>query len=396
MVVYHMTLQTDEYLRYAVPATIALWVGLHLPASRKLSTTWVLPEMEPLSKRLKGTLDAAIVIGLVFDAYNNSVPVQWRFLFYLIASFRFVGALGWMVTGTPGWKIRVAVVTLHLVAVQSSGGQFYLAIHWGGYFLLVYAFMKRWRLMLAGSLIVGVLGMALLQTVKPQFRETLVEKEVSGPVEAFTRLSTMLWTRASQGRVVDEDSDPGDTLVRFNQGWIISRIMTHVPAEEPYAMGGTLADAVIFSIVPRFLFPNKQEGASRTIFLRFTGIDLPSTTRMGLSIIGELYANFGMVGGVLTTFLYGCILGWLFLFFADRAQSNPLWWAIAPTILLPGVEPGFNLEDVFNHIVKAAVVFLIIWKTVGPVARLLAARAYTPDDGEFEDASAFDDVVTDH
>jgi hypothetical protein len=301
-----------------------------------------------------------------------------------------------MVTSTPGWKIRVAVVTLHLIAVQSSGGQFYLAIHWGGYFLLVYAFMKRWRLMLAGSLIVGVLGMALLQTVKPQFRETLVEKEVSGPVEAFTRLSAMLWTRASQGRVVDEDSDPGDTLVRFNQGWIISRIMTYVPAEEPYAMGGTLADAVIFSIVPRFLFPNKQEGASRTIFLRFTGIDLPSTTRMGLSIIGELYANFGVVGGVLTTFLYGCILGWLFLFFADRAQTNPLWWAIAPTILLPGVEPGFNLEDVFNHIVKAAVVFLIIWKTVGPVARLLAARAYTPDDGEFEDASAFDEVVTDH
>ena len=34
MVVYHMTLPIDEYLRYAVPATIALWVGLHLPASR--------------------------------------------------------------------------------------------------------------------------------------------------------------------------------------------------------------------------------------------------------------------------------------------------------------------------------------------------------------------------
>ena len=396
MVVYHMTLQTDEYLRYAVPATIALWVGLHLPASRKLSTTWALPEREPLSKRLRGTLDAAIVIGLVFDAYTNAVPVQWRFLFYLIASFRFVGALGWMVTGTPGWKIRVAVVVLHLVAVQSSGGQFYIAIHWGGYFLLVYAFMKRWRLMLAVSLMVGVIGMGLLQTVKPNFRESLVEDEVSGPVEAFTRLSAMLWTRANQGRIVDEDSDAGDTLVRFNQGWIISRIITHVPAEEPYAMGGTLADAVIFSIVPRFLFPNKKEGASRTIFRRFTGIDLPSTTRMGLSIIGELYANFGMVGGVLTTFLYGCILGWLFLFFADRAQSNPLWWAIAPTILLPGVEPGFNLEDIFNHIVKAAVVFLIIWKTVGPVERLLAAPSHAPADDEFEDAPSFDDVVTDH
>jgi hypothetical protein len=117
---------------------------------------------------------------------------------------------------------------------------------------------------------------------------------------------------------------------------------------------------------------------------------------MGLSIIGELYANFGMLGGVLTTFLYGCIMGWIFLFFADRAQRNPLWWAIAPTILLPGVEPGFNLEDIFNHIVKSAVVFAIIWKTIPPVARLLAAPVHERSDEDVEDGSSFDDVVTDH
>jgi hypothetical protein len=103
-----------------------------------------------------------------------------------------------------------------------------------------------------------------------------------------------------------------------------------------------------------------------------------------------------MLGGVLTTFLYGCILGWIFLFFADRAQSNPLWWAIAPTILLPGVEPGFNLEDIFNHIVKAAVVFVIVWKTIQPVGRLLAAPVHRPSDEDVEDVSSFDDVVTDH
>jgi hypothetical protein len=34
-------------------------------------------------------------------------------------------------------------------------------------------------------------------------------------------------------------------------------------------MGDTLADAVIFSIVPRFLVPSKQVGASRSIFQRF-------------------------------------------------------------------------------------------------------------------------------
>ena len=397
MVVYHMTLPIDEYLRYAVPATIALWVGLHLPATRKLSATWALPETEPLSKQATRILDAAIVIGLIVDAYSQYVPPPLAFLGYLIGSFRFVGALGWMITKTPGWKIRVLGVLLYFVATQSAGGgMFYLVVHWGGYFLLVYAFMKRWRMRMAMALMAGVMGLGLLQTVKPTFRTSLIVERPSGPIEAFTRLTSLMWERVSQGQVVDPDADTGDTLVRFNQGWIISRIMTHVPAEEPYAMGQTLADAAIFTLVPRFLFPSKREGASTELFFRFTGIKLPPNTRMGLGVIGEFYANFGGLGGVLATFLYGCLMGAILLFFANRAQKNPLWWAVAPAILLPCVEPGFNVEDVSNHIVKGAVVFAIIWKLYPPVQRLLAAPADTPDDEEFEDVSSFDDVVTDH
>jgi hypothetical protein len=396
MVLYHMALPIDQYLSYAVPATVALWVGLHLPASRMLSTTWVLPETEPLSKPVRRTLDAAIVIGLIADVYSEYVPPQLAFLGYLVASLRFVGALGWMITKTPGWMTRVVGVMLYFVATQSAGGgMFYLVVHWGGYFLLVYGFMKRWRMTMAMALIVGIMGLGLLQTVKPSFRASLIEERPSGPVEAFTRLSSMLWERISQGHALDPDADTGDTLVRFNQGWIIARIMTHVPAEEPYAMGQTLADAAIFTILPRFLFPSKREGASTQLFFRFTGIKLPPYTRMGLGIIGELYANFGRLGGVLATLLYGCVMGWILLFFAVRAQKNPLWWAVAPAVLLPCVEPGFNIEDVSNHIVKGTVVFMLIWKLYPPVQRLLAPP-HTPADEEFEDISSFDDVVTDH
>jgi hypothetical protein len=397
MVVYHMTLPIDEYLSYAVPATIALWVGLHLPASRILSATWALPEIEPLSKPVRRTLDAAIVIGLIVEVYSEYVPSQLAFLGYLIASLRFVGALGWMITKTPGWMIRVLVVMLHFVATQSAGGgMFYLVVHWGGYFLLVYGFMKRWRMTMAMALIVGIMALGLLQTIKPTFRASLVEERPSGPVEAFTRLTSMLWERISEGHAFDPNADTGDTLVRFNQGWIIARIMTHVPAEEPYAAGQTLADAAIFTIVPRFLVPSKREGASTQLFFRFTGIKLPPNTRMGLGVIGELYANFGRLGGVLATLVYGGVMGWILLFFAVRAQKNPLWWAVAPAVLLPCVEPGFNVEDVTNHIVKGAVVFMIVWKLCPPVQRLLAPPADTPADEEFEDISPFDDVVTDH
>jgi hypothetical protein len=107
-----------------------------------------------------------------------------------------------------------------------------------------------------------------------------------------------------------------------------------------------------------------------------------------------------MLGGVLATFLYGCVMGAILLFFVNRAQKNPLWWAVAPAILLPCVEPGFNVEDVSNHIVKGSVVFVIVWKLYPPVQRLLAPLTDDPTahDGEgIDDApSPFDDVVTDH
>jgi hypothetical protein len=405
--VFRMSLPPDQYLQYAVSATVALWIGLHLPVSRRLSKDWAVPETQPLTPYVRYTLDLVIVLGLIVDRFESFFPVEWIFLAYLVSSFRFIGALGWMVTQTPGWKIRVAVVLIHLAAVQSTGGLFYLVVHWGGFFLLVYAFMKQWRWQMAAALLVGVLGLSLLQTVKPTFRTSLVEQQVSGPVEAFTRLISMMYERVSRGEIVDPQADMGDTLVRFNQGWIVARVMTYVPSQEPYARGSTVTDAAVFSIIPRFLFPSKRQGASQELFYRFTGVNLSIDTRMGLGIIGEMYANFGPWGGVAATFLYGSLMGWLFLLFADRARRNPLWWAASSTVLLPGVEPGFNLEDIANHVVKAGIVFIVLWKTIPALQQLMALPpdedqgADSEDDevegaGDAGDVDALDEPIPHH
>jgi hypothetical protein len=402
---FRMALPPADYLRYAVPATIALWVGLHLPVGRRLAKTWTMPRIEFLSMRAQRVLDAAIVLGLIVDSYTVSVGATFGFLLYLVASLRFAGALGWMITRTPGWGIRAAIVLTHLAATQSSSGAFYLVVHWGGYFLLVYAFMRRWRWRVAATLAAGLIGLALLQDVKPTFRHALNSSEIEGPVESVNRLVALMWERVSAGRLTAEDTYFGDLLVRFNQGWIIARIMTHVPKEEPYAHGQTLVDAALFSVMPRFLFPEKREGASQELFRKYTGVELQRSTRMGLGIIGEMYANFGAVGGVAATFAYGLLMGVVFLWFADRAQKNPLWWAAASTVLLPGVEPGFNLEDIANHVVKAAIIFFVLWKTLPPVEHILASHSEddaAPDEDAYDsdedagDLYPVDDAIADH
>jgi hypothetical protein len=391
---FRMVLPADEYLRYALPATAALWIGLHIPASRRLSKTWEMPHIDHLSKRVQHSLDVLIVAGLIADLYVDYAPVEWSFLAYLISSFRFVGALGWMLTLTPGWRWRVIFVLAHLTAVQSTGGLFYLVVHWGGYFLLVYAFMRRWRWQMAVALCASLLGLSLLQAVKPTLRTSIAEQRVTGPLDSLERLTSMMWDRVKTGQFVDTQTDAGDSLVRFNQGWIIARIMTHVPAEIPYARGQTITDAITFSIVPRFLFPNKLQGASQKIFSTYTGTELAGGTRMGLGIIGEFYANFGMGGGIVGTFVYGLIIGWVFLLFADRAQKNPLWWAAASTVLVPSVEPGINLEDILNHVVKAAVVLFVVWKITPQMQRLLAPLKQFREDEDDEDVSKYFDVAS--
>jgi hypothetical protein len=206
-----------------------------------------------------------------------------------------------------------------------------------------------------------------------------------------------MWDRVQGANQNNVDLDLGDTLVRFNQGWIISRIMVHVPKVQPYARGETLTDAALFSVVPRFLFPDKSTGVSQEFFLKYTGITLPRGTTMGLGIIGEMYANFGFGGGIAATCIYGVLLGGVFCFLAGRALVNPLWWAVGSVVLLPAAEPGINIEDIANHVVKASIVLMILWRLL-PALRLLLSTAPSSDtDDRTPDLPpTLDDAVVDH
>lgn len=59
------------------------------------------------------------------------------------------------------------------------------------------------------------------------------------------------------------------------------------------------------ALIPRFLYPNKKGAGeqSRKDFIEMTGYNLSSSTSMGLSILGESYGNFGLLGGTFLCFL---------------------------------------------------------------------------------------------
>jgi hypothetical protein len=146
----------------------------------------------------------------------------------------------------------------------------------------------------------------------------------------------------------------GSTVIRINQGWIISRLMQQVPSNIPYAEGQTVIDAFYASIVPRFLDPAKTVASGRENFQKFTGYELTRTS-MGISVLGEGYVNFGTTGAWLFLLCYGAFLGLGLGILYSMCRKWPtliLWF---PLIFLYPVKAEAELVKVLNHFVKSGI-----------------------------------------
>src|ERR1039457_6613272 len=243
---FHMAVPLDTYLQYAIPATAALWIGVHWPLNRVLLVTRLeCVQPSTLAPRQQRQLDIVLVLSLLLSSFARDFPPQIFFLVTILGSFSFFSALAWMLTRTPGWKPRVAVVMLQLIATASADGIFYVVLQWGGFFLLVYAFRSRWRSRLALALILATAGAVILQYVKSDYRHYIGTHDASF-VERVSALGSMAWSKV----MANDDQNGmifGDVLVRFDQGWIVSRIMKVVPHQVPYAEGETIEDALMYA-----------------------------------------------------------------------------------------------------------------------------------------------------
>jgi len=147
----------------------------------------------------------------------------------------------------------------------------------------------------------------------------------------------------------------GDFIARFNQAWIIDRVMQHVPDYEPYARGDTLRDAFIGAFFPRFIMPDKPISGGRENMAIYAGMELDEGTSMNLGFGGEMYANFGYWGGIIGSGLYALALALLFRWIAVRALASPLWWSVLPYVGFLSLKAEEDVLSVLNWIVKACV-----------------------------------------
>lgn len=313
-------------------------------------------------------LDVFMLIGFAGVALGRiSGETSLSFVFILLGNLRYLGAFGRMLCKGPGWGWRLGVVFSAEMLFATGGGMFGNLIMWAlwAFALWVYLFTPQWWKLIVAFAIALVLLPSLHES-KWELRKKIWGKEES-KVEEDTMDKTGIWL-SSLGSGLQktitgnlDDEFVGDAVARYNQGWIIDRVMQYIPDYRPHAHGETLKEALIATLLPRFIMPDKVIAGGKANMEKYAGLQLTEGTSMNLGYGGEMYANFGFWGGILGCGMYIFSFALLFRWIAKRAFVSPLWWCVMPYVGFPAMKTEDGIVEVVNWTFKGCIIMTAIY-----------------------------------
>lgn len=349
---YGMQIPEAEYMAFALPASIAFIAGLYIPLWQvRIDTVMVLNQITELVNKYKNLDLILISIGSAAALVEDSMPLSLRFVFYLTANVRFVGLFFLFISDRPYKWTLFFLILGWFFATSLKEAMFHDLILWMGFMIMIMAFIYKPTVFQKSYLLVIMFfSVFMIQSVKHEFRKL---KDEGSSTEIFTELVSQ---RLSNSMLLFHPENLKATVTRINQGWIIAAIMNYTPRMTPFAGGETIKDALIASLLPRFIAPNKKRAGGQENFTRFTGRHLRDGTSMNLSILGEGYANFGIMGGSIFMFFVGAFYNFFYNQIYKRAIKNPTILLWIPLLFLQVVKAEGDFAISLNHLIKSTIV----------------------------------------
>ncbi len=327
--VKYMPISSDEYFSFALPAVFAMAIGLRIPLKKLQINKNPEIYVSNVRKYLEEKPNLGITLigtGLVFGFLDFLAPANLAQVFGLAAHLSFVGVF-YVIYSPSKQKPWVVTGVLALTLAQS--------LITGMFGELIYMLACSLTLLFLGSKIkfgaklgyavLGLFFIVLLQSVKADYRAKTWARESTGSDPVY--FAQLIVKRIGD---FDEFVNPRNlffTSVRMNQGWLVAVTMKRVPDKYPFAYGETIGMSVAATIVPRFLWPDKPEAGGAANLKRFWGYNLVGYS-MNIGPLGEAYANFDKLGGVIFMFFYGLFFNFMLssiLKFAERRPTIVLW-----------------------------------------------------------------------
>ena len=352
---YQMHLPKETFFSYVLPATLLQLVGLYLPYGRRPKNLDF--KNYPVDCYKKGRF--LILLGFLGDMTSLG------FVSFILGGLKFVGLFYMFASTHPYRKYWLAMVFGSIFITSIGQAMFHDLLLWGSFFLMMFFWANRKSIVVRFSIILaGFFFIMLLQLIKGDYRATIRVGNTSA-TSNVTTFTTMITEKITGVESIFSPENFAQSITRINQGWIVDRVIEHVPINEPYAKGSTIWNAVVASIFPRFLMPDKGIAGGRNNMLLYAGVQLNSNTSMDISQVGEAYANFGVIGGVIFMFLYGLFLNWILYFLQKRSVRYPdlIFWV--PLIFLQVVKAETSFMTVLNHLTKTALVTWFFFSSYG-------------------------------
>ncbi len=354
--IFFMAVTEEVYMDYVVPAMGAFIAGLYLPFwKRSFSDTMVIEQIKAVMQRYPFIDLLLIAFGSIILFTYSLVPGFLQFFVFLLSGTRFIGLYFLFLSKRPYKWVLIVLVMLWLFSSSLSDGFFHRLILWLGFLLLVMAVRYKFNIAIKFGLIVGLLFFTfIIHIIKNEIRNAETADRDLG-------MFTEMFAEKIDDPYLFSEVYLKQYTVRLNQGWIISMIMNHTPRIEPFADGETVRNAIMASIFPRAIFGEKATSGTGENFEKYTGHGLSGGTSMGLSVIGEAYANYGVNGGILFMFILGFFYNFYLFMLFKYIRRHPILFFFIPLMFLLVVKAETDLASTLNYLIKASISVAILF-----------------------------------
>lgn len=357
-----MPIPVETYFEVAMPSTLALLAGLSFPnnsvETKELS--FIIEKIEIDLSIKKNTWQYLVVIGAISAFLFRLMPPALAQVFYFGRALLFVGIIYYLFSSkSKNYKALIGGILFTLV-LSIYAGMFGDFVFWSLFFVLLFQLKKSFSFFLKTFLILfGFIILLLVQSVKADLRQAIWYTEGNSPFLVF---SNLVLDKVSSYQELLNPVSLSKSLDRANQGYITAFVIRHTPAIEPFAEGETIFLAILASIVPRALWPDKPRAGGKENIARFAGIQLGPGVSYNIAPLGDAYVNFGPILGAVFLFFYGLFFKFLFTRLLKMAIQKPLIVLWIPLIFLAGIVAETDVATTINHTTKAIVFILITYQ----------------------------------
>jgi len=179
--------------------------------------------------------------------------------------------------------------------------------------------------------------------------------------------NTSLFFKIAKDQLFERDFDLDHligfgTYVRMNHGQLVSKVLQRVPKEQDYTNGRTLVRAVGGAFLPRIIWPGKPNFGGEENMRVFLGHKGKLMLSENIGPYGEGYGNFGKVGGIIYSFVFGIFLSFLLHKILVICRKKPTLLLFLPFIFLKALSVETDLLTTLGSLWTAIIfVWFLYW-----------------------------------